>query len=406
MRKNYWLAVVSTILIVGSLVAGCGKSATTTTTSKGTSTVAPTATSAATPAKPKLLTFVTLDVGTKQYVASGVVAEAIKTKFGIPVRLVPVGVGANGLFVVRAANADWIYSSGDAYSAREGMDVYANRAWGPQQMRMVYQFLSAQDVSGLMVRADSNIFAPKDLKGKRIPVVPGYAAFNSLFDAVLAFAGLTWNDVTKVEVSSYAQVADALIQGKVDIHVLNTTNPSAIQAAQSPGIRWVPLDPNDAEAWKRWYVVSPQRNPGTTTQGPGVSVDKPYYGFATAQVQDAYATLKNDTAYWITKTWAESYDLYKGGQVSLTDASVDEALKAPQKGLAYAWHPGSIQYFKEVGKWTPAMEAWNNKVLTREASLLKAWEAMLAEADSKAAKEADLPALWNTYKAGVPAITQ
>ncbi|MDO8472805.1 MAG: hypothetical protein Q7T05_03200, partial [Dehalococcoidia bacterium] len=75
-------------------------------------------------------------------------------------------------------------------------------------------------------------------------------------------------------------------------------------------------------------------------------------------------------------------------------------------GLAYAWHPGSVQYFKEVGKWTPVMEDWNNKVLAREASLLKAWDAMVAEADAKAVKEADLPALWDKYRAGVPAVTQ
>ncbi|MDO8472366.1 MAG: hypothetical protein Q7T05_00965, partial [Dehalococcoidia bacterium] len=154
MRKNIWLVAVCALLTLG-LLSGCSKTAPT--TSSTSTTKAAVTTTAATPTKPKLLTFVTLDVGTKQYVASGVVAEAIKTKFGISVRLVPIGVGMNGLFVVRAANADWIYTSGDAYSAREGIDVYANRAWGPQQMRMVYQFLSAQDVSGLMVRADSYI---------------------------------------------------------------------------------------------------------------------------------------------------------------------------------------------------------------------------------------------------------
>ncbi len=411
MRKNLWLMATCVVLLLG-LLAGCTKTTTPTTTSSrtvtattATTSTATPAASAATPEKPKLLTVVTLDVGTKQYVATGMVTEAIRDKFGIPVRMVPIGVGLNGLFVVRSGQANWIYTSGDAYTSREGTEAFANRAWGPQKMRMLYEFLSAQDVSGLMVRGDSAINTPKDLKGKKLPTIPGYPAFNSIFDAILAFGGLTWNDVTKVEVPSYAQVADALTQGKVDIHVLNTTNPAAIAAAQgSPGIRWIPLDSNDKEGWKRLLAVSPQRSPAATTVGPGISKEKPYPGFATAQVQDAFDTLGNDTAYWITKVWAESYAAYKDKNVSLEDASLDEALKIVQKGIAYAWHPGSIRYFKEINRWTPEIEAWNNKVLEREAKLLKAWEACLAEADASKLTEDKLPALWNKYRAEIPPV--
>lgn len=398
MARNLWLAAISILLVTG-LLAGC----TPATTPTPTSTISPTA--PATPEKPQLLSYITLDVGTKQYVATGFVTESIKSKFGISGRLIPIGVGINGMSFLRAKKADSIYLSSDSYRLREGKDVFTSRAWGPQPMRLAYNFLSASDTSGYMTRGNTDIRTPADLKGKKFPFIPGYAAFNNAFEAIIAFAGLTWDDVVKVEIASYSVAAEALEQGKTDIHVLNTTNPAAIAAAENPqGIRWIPLDPNDKEGWKRFNAVRPESSPSTTFVGAGVSKDKPCYGFGTGQFIDAYDFLDEDTAYWITKTWSESYDIFKDKQISLEDASLDNALMLPEKGIPFIWHPGSIRYIKETGKWTPQLEAWNSKAIEREDMMMKAWATCIAEADANSVKETDLPALWEKYRAEIPPI--
>ncbi|MDD5704249.1 MAG: hypothetical protein PHU23_19620, partial [Dehalococcoidales bacterium] len=83
--------------------------------------------------------------------------------------------------------------------------------------------------------------------------------------------------------------------------------------------------------------------------------------------------------------------------------AIDNVLDIVGK-LPYAFHPGSIRYFKEIGKWTPELETWTNKVLEREDKLIKAWEACIAEMDEKELKESELPALWDKYRKEIPAI--
>src|SRR3546814_1771904 len=53
------------------------------------------------------------------------------------------------------------------------------------------------------VAADVGVKEFKDLKGKRVAWVKGAPALNHNVTAFLAFAGLTWDDVEKVEFAGY-----------------------------------------------------------------------------------------------------------------------------------------------------------------------------------------------------------
>jgi ABC-type nitrate/sulfonate/bicarbonate transport system substrate-binding protein len=61
--------------------------------------------------------------------------------------------------------------------------------------------MSASSDANLSVATakDANINTVADLKGKRVAWVRGSDALNIGVEAVLAFAGLTWDDVVKVE---------------------------------------------------------------------------------------------------------------------------------------------------------------------------------------------------------------
>ncbi len=412
MRKSY--IVLSLLLTMGLVFASCGKA--TPTTTKATippTTLAPTTTvKASTPVPttapktataPKLLTWATLDVGSSSYNMTAQGGEAVRDKTGVPVRIIPVGNDLGRVTLARSGSVQMVTLSDGGYLVREGIQDYANRAWGPQRMRMLYQ-LNGGSANGAIVRGNSKFNTASDLKGAKIPFVLGLPGHNQGVEAVLAFGGLTWADVTRVELPSYAASLDAVIDGKTDIYYGAPNSAGTLRISTGPGgVRYLPLPRADKEGWKRFNAVSPAALPSTVTEGPGLSAANPYEGTAQPQLMDAYDFLDDDIAYFTTKAWAESSSIYKarGGRLAFGDLQYVLDVVGI---VRFAFHPGSIKYFKEVGKWTPQLEAWNSKVLEREAKLLKAWEACLAEADASKLTEDKLPALWDKYRKDIPMI--
>jgi hypothetical protein len=69
----------------------------------------------------------------------------------------------------------------------------------------------------MIAREDSGMTSIADLKGKRVPVGFGSAVIgNALMSAMLASAGLTYDDVRQVKVSGISAARDAMAQGDVD----------------------------------------------------------------------------------------------------------------------------------------------------------------------------------------------
>ncbi len=174
MRSKYFLMALCLLVSLG-LLAACAKSPAQTTTgsvistslapSTTTQTSAPapnTTPATAKPATPKLLTWGTLDVGSVAYVSVGFAAESIKEKFGVTVRLVPVGNDLGKLTMARTGAIQASMQGGAGYLAREGLGDYADRSWGPQKLRMLYH-LTGGTVSGFLTLGDSSIRSLKDL---------------------------------------------------------------------------------------------------------------------------------------------------------------------------------------------------------------------------------------------------
>ena len=82
------------------------------------------------------------------------------------------------------------------------MFEFAVKEWGPQPLRLLLAVTDCNAIS-LGVAKDTGVKEVKDLKGKRVAMVVGSPALNQNAFAVLAFGGLTRNDVKLVEFSSY-----------------------------------------------------------------------------------------------------------------------------------------------------------------------------------------------------------
>ena len=79
-----------------------------------------------------------------------------------------------------------------------------------------------------------------------------------------------------------------------------------------------------------------------------------------------YNFLDRNLAYWITMQIHKNYDLFKDKHVQLKWWYIDFALSDNNmQGWFVPWHPGSVRYFKDIGRWTPAMQAKQDQNLKK-----------------------------------------
>jgi TRAP transporter TAXI family solute receptor len=151
---------------------------------------------------PPSMAMTAYDTGTAGFNITVGVGKMMKDKYGSDVRVLPAGNDVARLAPLRAKRAVASAMGSGTYFAQEGVFEFGVKDWGPQQLQLI---LSSVDCNGasLGVAADTGVKELKDLKGKRVGFVVGSPALNQNSLAVLAFAGLTQNDV-KVASNSQA----------------------------------------------------------------------------------------------------------------------------------------------------------------------------------------------------------
>ena len=87
----------------------------------------------------------------------------------------------------------------------------------------------------------------------------------------------------------------------------------------------------------------------------------------------SYDWLSDEIAYTVTKAVHGGYDIFKDKHQELKEWTLDQALKTD--GITIPYHPGSIKYFKEIGKWTPEHEKWQAKMLKEQKERIDGFKA-------------------------------
>lgn len=325
---------------------------------------------------PKMIAITSYGVGTAGYAFSSGLAEAIIKKSGIQVRIEPSGTDASRLMPVRSKNSEMtIVTHGTATFAMLAFDVYEKPDWGPQPLRLVS--MGPVIPIGLFTRGNSGIKTAAGLKGKRVAHIKGSPGVTLGVEAMLAFGGLTWNDVKIVPVGSLSASMKGVIDGTVDTSFSGTTATTPMELASSPaGIYWIPLPPEDKEGWARMLKVAPYMLPGTFTEGAGITAANPWIGSGYPYSVFVYDFQDENLVYTVTKAIAEGHSVMQDIHPQLkkwtlplsTDLSLLEKIIIP-------YHPGSIKYFKEVGKWTAGHQAWQDKVLKEEKERIAVYKA-------------------------------
>jgi TRAP transporter TAXI family solute receptor len=319
---------------------------------------------------PPTMAITAYDTGTAGFNITVGVGKMMKDKYGTDVRVLPAGNDVARLAPLRAKRAVASAMGSGTYFAQEGVFEFGAKEWGPQPLQLI---LSSVDCNcgSLGVAADAGVKEVRDLKGKRIGFVVGSPALNQNSLAVLAFGGLTQNDVKVVEFASYGAMWKGMINNDVDAAFGTTITGPAKEAETSPrGLVWPALPKNDTAGWERLKKVGSFFFPQLATCGAGISPEKPIeLGNYPYPIYVAYAAQPADQVYAITKAMVDGYDAYKDS----APGAGGLAASRQTKNWVVPVHPGAVKALKEAGQWTAEQDAHNNTLYKRQEVLASAW---------------------------------
>ena len=331
---------------------------------------------------PETLTWTAYDVGSGGYNQAVAIGNALKQKFQVNLRVLPGKNDISRNIPLRDGKAAFSANGvGGSYLAQEGVYEFGAPDWGPQPVRSL--LLNNSDALLTIVTAkDANIVNAADLKGKRVAWVVGAPSLNQNITALLAFANLTWSDVTKVEFGGFGQAMQGVVNNQVDAAFASTISGQVFKIASSPrGLRYPKFAHDDKAGWARVKKIAPFFVPGFGTEGAELSAtNKAEAATYPYPVLMSMKSTDTELVYNMTKAMVELYDDYKTGAPGNSGWDIKRQIFA----WAIPMHDGAIRYFKERGLWNAEHQKHNDELVARQNVLAAAWTAYKAKAPADA----------------------
>lgn len=344
---------------------------------------------------PPNLSATAYDTTASGYAQSVAIGNMLKKNYGTELRVIPGKNDVSRMLPLKSGQAELCACGIASYFGQEGVFLFAKEDWGPQRIFNLFNAIG-RNGNSIVVTQSSGIKTAADLKGKRIAWVRAAPALNIIVEGYLAFAGLTTDDVELVLFPGWGQSQDGVVAGQADVSVVSTVSPHVERINASPhGAFWITLPHDDKEGWERLQAVMPYMTPRMVSQGVAMEQNTsgkvPYEGSGYPYpIFISMNTLPEATAYGLTKAVFEHYDDFSG-------APGADGYKLENQDLDWVmpYHPGSIAYYKEIGKWTPEHQANTDALLQRQDLLAEAWANFLATDPA----EADFEAKWIAARA-------
>jgi len=350
---------------------------------------------------PDTIKLTTFELGSSAYMAYGYIGEYAIKNYGTKLRVIPIGSDVGRMTALRTGVVDLVGEGPGAPFAIEGTSPrYATQEWGPQaNMRVVWMAQHAGQA--LPVRGNSEIYSISDLKNKRIGIIPG-SYFEQLTPAYLSYAGLTLDDVKRINCPSYTGCAKGIIDGSIDTMVAMVTSPIMRELEASPyGIRWLPVgDPDQFKKIREKVSFYLQTK---VTIGAGLSEEHPL-DCATFPypMTIGFENMDEDIAYFMTKIINEGYETYAKNSTYMKNYwKLDNFINMYENVDFIVLHDGTVKYLKEIGKWKSEydnFQAARKKYLEKLDAL---WQQVNEEAIEKKIKGKDFPDFWLKRRAEV-----
>lgn len=364
------LGISSAVLASGLVLSACGGGGETATTEGGL---------------PAQMAWTTYGTGTSTYADTAAVAEALTSGEGTNIRIIPSDTAIGQLTPLREDQAMFT-RTGDAYIyAFEADYDFAVEDWGPQDVQVTWAPTAPHS---LLVKADSGIETPADLEGKKVPWATANPSVQNKTEAILAYGGLTTDDVELVDIS-YGDQADGLKNGQIDAVYQQVYGSSLFELEATTDVQWVDMEETEGEEADAVREIAPSTYLDSFSNGPGQEDGEEdnavYYSVPMITKTETDA----DTVYEVVSALHENFDSYKDVTQTTQGWSLDEAQVEPTE---VPFHEGLVRFLDEQGVWTEEAEAKNAELIERGEALRAGWEEYVEQADEVSHED------WNTWK--------
>jgi len=336
---------------------------------------------------PKQLNWTAYDTGSAGYNQAVAIGAALQDATGTNLRVLPGKNDVSRTEPLRQGRVEFSATGvGGSFMAQEGVFDFGAENWGPQAVRVLLANNGGAINLSVGVAGDLGIETYADLKGKRVAYIVGSPALNVNTEAYLAYGGLTWDNVERVDFGGFGASWTGLIEGQVDAAFASTNSGKAYEAEAGPrGLFWPPIDPENTEGFAAMLAIAPFFTINKASVGATIDGTDGYQGAGYAYpVLTAMAEADEALVYNMTKAMVELFPQYDGNSPGIGGWALD---KQNMKWVV-PYHDGAIRYFTEVGAWSDEAQAHNDQLVARQAALMAAWEA------TKAAAPADWEAAW------------
>ena len=193
----------------------------------------------------------------------------------------------------------------------------------------------------IVASAESGIKTLEDLKGKSISVGAPASGTELNARAIFAAAGMSYDDMGKVEYLPYAESAELIKNRQLDATLQSSGLGVAFiqDLAATMEINIVAIPAEVVESIGAPYVAS------TIPAGTYDGQDEDVPTAAIGNILVTHAGVSDETAYQMTKLMYENLDRMIASHAAANDIDPANALA----GLSIPLHPGAERYYREAG---------------------------------------------------------
>jgi TRAP transporter TAXI family solute receptor len=330
-------------------------------------------------------------------------AAVMSASTGMDVKVVPQGNVSLRFKAVK--NGEFLATAGgntDFANNIEALTNYASKDGGPWQIRVVWPY--SVMYSGYIVKGDSDIKTIADIKAgvKIADYTKSPTMRTNQFGGLIAWAGLTEDDVEWVPISDYTAMQQAVSEGRIDISYAFMTSSVLLELSGAPGgIRLLDLpydtDPEGAQrmldAWNTGSFAVVE-----TAVVPDFVGVKSFGGLTHMLCRDDADV---DLVYNMAKWFNENYDAIKDTHAANEYMTLDNLVLAAETGFI-PLHDGTIKYLQELGLYTDNMAANQAANVAHIQTFVDGYAAAVAAAEAQGleilGENADWQAFWTQYK--------
>ncbi|GAA1233417.1 hypothetical protein GCM10009676_15950 [Prauserella halophila] len=309
----------------------------------------------------------TYGTGTATFADVAAVADAVTAEAGTRFRIITSGTAIGRMLPLKDGQTQFARTGDEYIFGFRAEHEFADEDWGPQPTRVVWAPTAPHS---WMARDGSGVREAADLEGKRVPRITANPSVNQKTKAMLASAGLTWDDVRPVDIG-YGEQPDALKAGKLDVLFQQVYGSSLAELESATPVHWLEFDADDRRTQRAVEENVPSVELRSFSGAPGQEEGAADTGFWYAVPIITYADTSGVVASQLARSIVDSYDTYRDA-TSTTDLwSTDDAMIAP---VEVPFHPGLITVLKQEGVWTAEAQERQEELLAQEKQLRRGWQ--------------------------------